>query len=288
MAGSAKKPATTAIIYDFDGTLAEGSIQEHSFLPELGIKPEEFWRDEVKPKAREHDADEILIYMWQMLKLAADRGASVTREALRKHGTATPLFPGVETWFDRVNSFGAERGLDIRHFVVSSGTYEMIEGCSIFPRFQQVFASRFVFEKQADGREVAVWPGLAINYTTKTQYLFRINKGIENSWDNERINRWMPMEERPIPFSRMIFIGDGDTDIPSMKMVRHQGGHSIAVFDRERWRQATIQEKVGRLIAEDRVHFVAPADYETGSQLDVTVRGILGRFAREAGYREGS
>src|SRR5690606_17739947 len=111
-------------------------------------------------------------------------------------------------------------------------------------------------------------------------------KGIENTWDNERINRWIPMDERPVPFSRMVFLGDGDTDIPSMKMVRHQGGHSIAVFDPEEWGSARSQQKIYRLIAEDRVHFVAPAEYSEGSQLAVTIKGILGRIAREVGYRE--
>jgi len=121
--------------------------------------------------------------------------------------------------------------------------------------------------------------------TTKTQFLFRINKGVTNSWDDAAVNRWQPMDERPVPFTRMIFIGDGDTDIPSMKMVRHQGGYSIAVYDEELWREKRSKEKLHRLIAEDRAHFVAPANYADGSQLDVIVRGILGRFAIDAGYR---
>jgi hypothetical protein len=130
-----------------------------------------------------------------------------------------------------------------------------------------------------------VWPGVAINYTTKTQFLFRINKGVTSSWDDAAVNRWQPMNERPVPFTRMIFIGDGDTDIPSMKMVRHQGGYSIAVYDEADWPQQRSKEKLHRLIAEDRAHFVAPANYSDGSQLDVIVRGILGRFAIDAGYR---
>ena len=120
------------------------------------------------------------------------------------------------------NEFGEEWGLDAKHYIISSGTYEMIQGSEIFPEFEQVFASWYIYYESGE----TVWPGLVINYTTKTQYLFRINKGIGNSWDDEQINRWMPMAERPVPFSRMIFLGDGDTDIPTMKMVRHQGGHS--------------------------------------------------------------
>lgn len=245
------RPVSTAIIYDFDGTLAEGSMQEHSFLPALGMEPTRFWREEVKPLAREHDADEVLVYMWRMLALAREQGIPVTREELERHGRAVPLFPGVVEWFGRINDFGAERGLDVEHYIISSGTYEMIQGSQIFPAFHQVYASRYIYDDSGE----AVWPGLAINYTTKTQYLFRINKGIGNSWDNEQINRWMPMSERPIPFSRMIFLGDGETDVPTMKMVRHQGGHSIAVFDEKGWRKAASQERIGRLISEDRVNY---------------------------------
>ena len=157
----------------------------------------------------------------------------------------------------------------------------MIEGCSIHSNFKKIFASSFAYDE--DG--VAIWPSVSINYTTKTQFLFRINKGINNTWNNEEINRWRPMNERPMPFERMIFIGDGDTDIPSMKMMRHQNGTAIAVFDPQEWNLAASQNKIHRLIAEDRTNYVAPADYSDGSQLDVTVRGVLGRIARQAGYR---
>ena len=264
-----------AIVYDFDGTLARGNIQEHSFLPKLPYPKEKFWQ-EVKDLARQHDADEILIYMWRMLELAREAGTPVTKEGLRAHGRDVPLFDGVDNWFSRIDRHAGTIGLQLEHYVISSGTYEMLQGCRVFENFKQVFASKFVY----DGEGNAVWPGLAINYTTKTQFLFRINKGVSNSWDNESVNRWMPMEKRPVPFSRMIFIGDGDTDIPSMKMVRHQGGHSIAVFDPNAWqdKENKAQERIYRLISEDRVNHVAPADYTDGSQLDITVKGILGRI----------
>jgi haloacid dehalogenase-like hydrolase len=187
----------------------------------------------------------------------------------------------VEDWFQRTNSFAKREGLKLEHYVVSSGIRAMIEGSPVSKNFTRVFASSFAYD--SDGE--AVWPSVAINYTTKTQFLFRINKGIQNTWDNEAINRWIPMTERPLPFERIIFIGDGDTDIPSMKMVRFQGGVAIAVFDPQKWSQSSHQNKMGRLIAEDRVNYVAPADYRPGQQLDVTVRGVLGRIAREAGFR---
>ncbi len=275
---TAKKPWRVAIVYDFDGTLARGNMQEHSFLPELGVNSKTFWND-VKAAARKNDADEVLVYMWHMLELAKEKGIRITKKALTNHGKEIPLFAGVDDWFRRIDKFATERTLSIEHYVVSSGNHEIIAGSKIFRLFKNVYASRFIFGKAGE----AVWPAVAINYTTKTQFLFRINKGIENSWDNGQINRWVPMNERPVPFSRMIFIGDGDTDIPSMKMVRFQGGHSIAVFDPERFQQSP--KKVYRLIAEDRVHFVAPADYSDGSQLDVTIKGILARMARDVGYR---
>ena len=275
----------TAIVYDFDGTLALGNIQEHSLLPEyLGVAVADFWAD-VKAQKMKHDADEILVYMRLLLERAKDKGLPLSRDVLRKHGGKTELFAGVDRWFDRIKDHAGARGLELEHYVISSGNEEMIEGTSVFQHFKRVFGSRYAYGD--DGN--AMWPAVGINYTTKTQYLFRINKGIANSWDNDEINRWQPMEERAVPFSRMIYLGDGDTDIPSMKMVRHQGGHSVAVFDPKKWGRSDMQRKVYNLIAEDRAHFVVPADYTDGSQLDITIKGILGRIARdEAGYRGGA
>lgn len=270
----------TALVYDFDGTLAPGSVQEHSFLPELGIEPTKFW-SAVKSLAKCHDADEILVYMWQMLEEAKRRGHVVSKSMFAAHGAKTPLFNGLDSWFDRINQYGALCGLTLEHYIVSSGTQEMIDGSSVRGKFRQIYASRFIYNDKGE----AVWPGLAINYTNKTQFLFRINKGIENSWDNTTINKYIPEDERSVPFSRMVFLGDGDTDIPAMKMVRHQGGHSIAVFDPDKWSMPRTQQHVYRLIAEDRAHFTVPADYQEGSHLDVTVKGVLGRIARECGFR---
>jgi hypothetical protein len=273
------KPKRTALIYDFDGTLARGNLQETSFIPNIGMTKEEFWA-EVKARTREHDADEILVYMHLMLNKAREKNVQVTVADLRIHGEKAPLFPGLldKAWFDRINAHAAERGLALEHYIVSSGIHEMIEGCAIRDAFRQVFASKFIY---VDG--VAAWPGVGINYTTKTQYLFRINKGIDNHWDNVSINSYMPEDERPIPFDRMIFLGDGDTDIPTMKMLTHKGGHSVAVYDSDRTDRDL--KKIHKLISDGRVEFVAPADYEENSQIDIIVKGILGRIARKHGYR---
>ena len=267
---------TAALIYDFDGTLAPGNMQEHSFIPALGMDHDTFWH-EVGELTLRHDADGVSVYMWHMLERARQKGIAVTAAMLADHGRSLALFAGVEAWFARIDAFAAAAGLSLEHYIISSGIGEMIEGCRIRPHFRHVFASRFLYQ---DG--IAVWPGTVTNYTTKTQHLFRINKGILNCWDHVTINRWVEPEARPIPFDRMIFIGDGETDVPAMKMVREQGGSSIAVFDPAPAASARVRGLLDRLIAEERVNFVAPADYTEGSLLDITVRGILGRVARRA------
>lgn len=181
----------TAMIYDFDGTLARGNLQEMTFIPNIGMTKEEFWR-EVKRRTRENDADEILVYMHLMLEKARDQGVEIKVNDLKAHGKEAPLFPGLagDAWFKRINVHAAERGLALEHYIISSGIHEMIDGCSIRNVFKRVFASKFIY---VGG--VAAWPGVGINYTNKTQYLFRINKGIDNHWDNASINSFMPEGE---------------------------------------------------------------------------------------------
>lgn len=268
---------TTALIYDFDGTLAPGNLPEHSLFDALGITDAGAFWSENRKLTEQRDADEVLTYMERILAAARNTDYPLTRDVLRAHGEKTPFFDGVDGWFDRINAYGRELGFHIEHYVISSGLLELIEGCKHFDRFQKVFACAYAYDEA--GR--AVWAAVAVNYTNKTQFLFRINKGIMNTWDNSAINRWQPKHERPVPFERMIFLGDGDTDIPSMKMVRYQGGQAVAVFDPNKWADKT---KTGgalqHLIAEDRVHYVAPADFTEGSLLDAIVRGILGRMAQ--------
>ena len=271
-----------AIVYDFDGTLGKGNMQAHSLIPSMGIKPKKFWR-KVKALAKQNDADEILAYMCLMIK-KAPKDAPITKKQLLDHGGNVPLFKGLEgegrSWFDRLKTYADELQLDIDHYIISSGLEEMIEGSPISKRFRHVFASKFIYE---GGR--AKWPGVAVNYTTKTQYLFRINKGVENHWNNALINAYTPGHARPIPFQRMIFVGDGETDIPAMKMVTYMGGHSIAVYDRSALKKNPDEareriETIRGLISDDRVDFVAPADYRENSHLDIIVKGILGRIQR--------
>src|SRR5450631_2645664 len=225
-----------------------------------------------KRRTKEEDADEILVYMHLMLEKAKEIGNPVTKEMLRNHGKKARLFPGLDgnRWFNRINSFALKEGLELEHYIISSGIEEMIRGCSIQDAFHKIYASKYIYEG-----EIAEWPGVAINYTTKTQYLFRINEGIENHWDREALNAYKPSASRPVPFGRIVFLGNGDSDIPAMKMTTSQGGYSIAVYD-EQW-EANDLVKIHRLISDDRANFVAPGNYEENSQLEIIVKGILVR-----------
>ncbi|WP_415896897.1 haloacid dehalogenase-like hydrolase [Neptuniibacter sp. QD57_21] len=267
-----------ALVYDFDGTLAEGDCAQHGLMPSLGIDDVQgFWAS-VKQRAKETDSDEILAYLGMLAERASEIGSDdLSVPKLSEHGKSIPLFSGVTTWFQRINAFAKSHGLELNHYIISSGLDAMIRGTEISPYFRQVYACKYHYSQ--DGSKV-MWPAQAINYTTKTQFLFRINKGIDNSWDNEAVNRFVELEEREIPFERMIYFGDGDTDIPSMKMVRYQGGFSIAVFDNVKWSDFKTQDKVEKLIAEERANYVVPALYDEGSQLDVTVKGLLKLFIR--------
>lgn len=265
-----------ALVYDFDGTLAEGDCAQHGLMPDLDIEKEDFWK-RVKERSKRDDGDEILSYLGMLAEEANEKNSNVlSKKNLKRHGATIPLFPGVESWFNRINIYGEENGLHIYHYIISSGLEEMIKGTNIGGEFRQIFACKFHYDDEEKPR----WVAQAINYTTKTQFLFRINKGIHNSWDNKAINKFIEPKEREIPFERMIYFGDGDTDIPSMKMVLLQGGFSLAVFDRNNWANENTQRKVEKLISEERSSYVVPADYEEGSQLDVTVKGLLQLFKR--------
>jgi phosphoserine phosphatase len=269
------KKARIALIYDFDGTLAPGTMQEQSFLPAVGEKGPAFWQ-EAKARAKADDMDEILAYMELMLDTSAGAGAKSTRAAFKAYGKRIKFFPGVEKWFARMNAYAKQQGCLLSHYIISSGNRETIEGTRIAKHFRKVFASSFRY----DPNDVAVWPALAVNYTNKAQFLFRINKGIENAYDNTRINKYTPEEERPYPFKNMVYIGDGETDVPAMKMVTYQGGRSIVVYQTKK---KGGKKAAHQLVAEQRADIAVPADYRPGSDLDgavkASIRQIAGRHA---------
>ncbi len=264
-----------AIAYDFDGTLAPGNMQEHQFLPDIGIKPSDFWK-EVGRVTRENQADKILVYMNLMLKYASAARIPVRLKDFKERGKAIKLYDGVRDWFGRINRYGMDRGIEIEHFLISSGNAEIFAGSAIAHEFKHVFASKFLFDENG----VAYWPALAVNYTTKTQYLFRINKTAFDLSDDSKVNEWVAKNDRPIPFENMIFIGDGETDIPCFRLVKDQGGLSIAVYKPS---ARGGRQKVLKYLADGRVQLVAPARYVEDSVLDRAVKAAIDQLsARES------
>ncbi|MCR4790351.1 MAG: haloacid dehalogenase-like hydrolase [Treponemataceae bacterium] len=259
-----------ALIYDFDGTLSPRNMQEFSFIEALGMNAQEFW-SKAEKLSKEQDASGILCYMQLMLKEARHSQIPVKRESFENFGKKIEFFPGVLEWFDLVNEYGRKIGLDIRHYINSSGLKEMIEGTAIAKKFEKIYACSFLYDENG----VAEWPAVAVDYTTKTQFIFKINKGIEEVNDNKKINEYVAQEERPVPFKRMIYFGDGETDIPCMKLVKQSGGHSIAVF---RKGDAEKQKRAEKLILDDRVNFVCPADYRQGHEIFEVIKTVLDKI----------
>lgn len=270
----ARKHIPMAIAYDFDGTLAPGNMQEHQFLPDIGMTAGAFWA-EVKRLTKEHQADEVLVYMNLMLRKAAAANVPVRREDFKERGRTIALFEGVETWFDRISEYGRARGVRVEHYLISSGNAELFAGTPIASKFAQVYASKFIFDQNG----VAVWPAMAVNYTTKTQYLFRINKGAHDLSDNAKVNEFVEKDDRPVPFENMIFVGDGSTDVPCFRLVKEQGGLSIAVFKPH---TKGAREKADRYQKDGRVHCVVPAIYTEGSELDGVVRAAIDSLVAKA------
>ncbi len=256
-----------AILYDFDKTLCTTDMQNYSFIPSLKIKPDDFW-GMCNDLSKESEMDPLLTYMYLMIRECKARGIKLTKESLNEMGKDVKYFPGVETWFDRINSYGNDFNMEVEHYVISSGTKEIIEGTSIFPCFKKVFACEFLY---VDGE--AVWPKSVVNYTNKTQFLFRINKGALDISENERVNSVVPDEERTIPYSNIIYIADGLTDVPCMKLVKEKGGCSIAVYGRGK------KPVASKLFNDERVDFIAYADYNEDSTLDHIVKLLIERIA---------
>ncbi len=264
---------TVALIYDFDGTLSPGNMQEYDFIPTVGKSNREFWQDS-NDLALEQDADPILAYMYKMLHEARSTGLSLRRDAFVASGAKISLYDGVEEWFGRINSYAAGQGVTVHHYINSSGLKEMIEGTPIAHEFRKIYACSFLYD--VDG--VAYWPAVAVNYTNKTQFIFKINKGVESVYDSKEVNRYIPESQRPVQFRHMIYFGDGTTDIPCMRLVKAQGGHSIAVYNPANKATRTASE---RLVRDNRVNFVCPADYRQGSKIDTVVRTVIDKIVAD-------
>ena len=257
-----------AFLYDFDKTLCTTDMQNYAFIPSLGMTPAEFWA-EANGFGRRNRIDGVLAYMYIMLREAERKNLPFTRRDLAEKGRGIELFPGVQDWFGRINAFGAEQGVQVEHYVISSGLREIIEGSSISGAFKEIYASEFYYDEA--GRPV--WPKLAVNFTAKTQFVYRINKGVLDVSDDKTLNDSMPDDSKRVPFTSMIYLGDGLSDVPCMKMMRAYGGQAIAVY------QAVNRRGVENLLRQGRVDFIYPADYREGTELEVTVKNIIRKMA---------
>lgn len=263
-----------AICYDFDKTLSPDNMQAQGYLASINYENQnEFW-DKANALANENDMDRDLAWMYLMLKEA--RGKLIfNRDKLREYGAHIELFPGVSEWFERINGYGKAHGVQIEHYIISTGIKEMIEGTELGKKgvFKRIYASSFYYDE--DG--LAIWPAQVINYTSKTQFLFRIEKGVLDVNDTG-INEFFAPSELRIPFRNMVYIGDSDTDIPCMKLVNVNGGHSIGVYNPNE-SDDTKLNKVHKMIKDNRIKYYAPADYQEGSELDELVKTIIERTA---------
>ncbi len=264
-----KEQAIAAIMYDFDKTLSPANMQEYAFIPGIGMDAGEFWA-KCSLAEKKHGMDSILAYMW-MMTLEAKGKLLITRDVFKSQGQKVQLFPGVEGWFKRMNDYAAGKGVLLEHYIISSGLKEIIEGTSIAGNFKKIFAAEFCY----DEKSVPVWPAMAVNYTSKTQFLFRVNKNELDVTEHDKLNEFIPDSERRIPFSNMVYMGDGPTDIPCMKLVKVNGGHSIAVYQREQ------KETANKMLRDGRVDFVLPADYRRGRPLEAAVRLIIDKIAAQ-------
>ena len=251
-----------ALMYDFDKTLSPRNMQEYGFMDGLDMTAAEFWQ-ECTAITKKHHMDSILAYMYLMLEKGKS-GLVLRRETFNELGRTVKLFPGVESWFDRINAYCKERGAVCEHYILSSGLKEIIEGTKIAGAFKEIYAAEFLYGDD----KLARWPAMAVNYTSKTQFLYRVNKGILDVTDQKSLNEYTPDEKRRVPFGNMIYFGDGDTDVPCMKLTRVNGGHSFVVYQDDR-------HEALKLIDEGRVDFAVKADYRPGKTLEKTVQAVI-------------
>lgn len=259
-----------AICYDFDKTLSPDDMQAQGYIQEVGYDVKDFWT-ESNQLAENNDMDQNLAYMYKMVEKS--RGKLVfNRRTLEEYGSRVSLFPGVEEWFERIKQYGLEHGVIVEHYIISCGLKEMIDGTSVAKNgaFEKIYASSFYY----DDYGVALWPAQVINYTNKTQFLFRISKGVLNIND-QGVNDSFGTDEIRVPFRNMVYIGDSDTDVPCMKLINSYGGHSVGVYNAE----TKDKTKVYKMMREGRIKYYMPADYRDGTELDGLIKAIIDRTA---------
>lgn len=258
-----------AICYDFDKTLSPNDMQTFTLIPSFEIDAASFWEESNK-LAKENLMETNLAWMYQLLHYSKFKRKSIRKEYFREIGKDVALYKGVEDWFDRMDKYAEKQGIILEHYIISSGLKEIIEGSRIADKFKRIYASSYYYTP--DG--VAEWPAQAVNYTNKTQFIFRIAKGIFEEYD-DRVNDSMPENKLYIPYENIVYIGDSATDIPCMRLVKSKGGYSIGVFDSEK----DIRQKVYQLFNDGRINYFAPADYSSRSELTKYVKQIIDSVA---------
>jgi len=257
------KKEIVALMYDFDRTLATQDMQNFGFIPSLGMTPSEFW-NKTEEFCHKYDTDRILGYMYVMIEEAKKHNIKMTRAWLKEQGRNVQFYRGVVTWFKRINEYAANKGLKCEHYLITSGNKEIVEGTAIAKEFAHIFGCEYCF---SDDTKEPIWPINMVNYTQKTQYFFKISKGVYKNHEDEKVNEKTP--NRRIPYRNMIYFGDGMTDVPIMILVKNNGGTSIAVYkDGE-------EQKVASLLEDGRVNFVCKADYSEKHELEQIVKLII-------------
>ena len=260
-----------ALIYDFDKTLSTKDMQEFAFIPSIKMKVKEFW-DKSNNLAKNKMMDKNLAYMYTMLTESERSGTCLKREELKSMGKEVEFYTGVTEWFTNIDELAKENDVIVEHYIISSGLKEMIEGTPIFNYFKEVFACEYMYDENGN----AVWPKNVVNYTTKTQFLFRINKGSLDLSDDSTVNKFENHRDRRIPFEHFIYFGDGDTDIPCMKLVHMNGGHSIAIYANDK-----MKEKAKELYTDHRATFFEYADYSKDGEIFKIVSDVMKKICAE-------
>ena len=269
------RKTTIAIIYDFDRTLSRSEMQD-DLLKDLGTTPADFW-DLSKKFAKKNNMDAVLAYLHLIVKECSKKEKPLDREVLREYGKKIEYHPGVKGWFKSINEIAESLHINIEHYIISSGLKEILEGTSIYNEFKEVYACEYYYNENG----VPVWIKNVVNFTSKTQFLFRINKGVLDIWDTKGVNEYMEHEKRPIPFDNIIYIGDGDTDIPCMKLVKQNRGHSIAVYSDD-------DSTAKKLRFDDRIDFYCKADYTKKGELYSLVNDIIHQIHYSSPLRDRS
>ncbi len=268
------------IIYDFDGTLSPNNMQEDTIFPAYGIDKNEMWA-KADYLVRKMGYERTLAYLKLFIHDEAFSHKPIQKEKLKSLAKEICYFEGVKDFFKNIDEWlskipeVAEWGIQIEHYVISSGMQSILEGTDIYPYFKRTYACEYEYDELGH----PVFPKLVINDTNKTQFLFRINKGKLDL--NEDINSHMSESDRRIPFRNMIYLGDSVTDIPAMTVVQRFGGHAIAVFNPA----CRVGDKVKQLVSSGRVDHFVPADYRKESLLFKVLQNVLKKIVHHIVYQ---